>query len=611
MLDARALIRSDDFSDERKLAKFLADSNRDVRKFLRNYAKITDFEGNVINLDFNVSQAKLYAVIETIWVNGKPVRVIVLKSRQCGISTASSGLIFGRTFTKPNTNSMVIGHHKDATTNLFNKFRYFYDNLPQVLKDNVPLMRSNKQELYCKILNWRISMATAGTIAGTRSNTIQNLLYTEAAFYDDFFGLKKSTEAAVPRLPGTIIIIETTANGSDNDYHKLWKMAEAGESAYIPLFLKWFEDPQYSVPAFPNAAAQDEVLTPLFDKYPDLLERQKDFNLTAEQIAWYGIMLSQYYEGDEQIMMQEFPCTPQEAFLSTGKPVVPQKFTLQMLRRAKEGKRYDPTIPWTRLDQLKEDASLRPNRDTYLEIHKPPQSGRFYLISADPAQGLENSDFSCAHIFDIASRCVVATLHGRIELEPFADMIAKLAYCYNMALVMPEVDGLGAGLLSYLKRKYHRIYQQRKKVGFTEQLTQKLGWETSVDTRKEIVAAMRLMISERWEDPELIPDKWILDELLTFVNRDGKPQAQKGAYDDRVMALAVGWRGCIEEIVMRPEILKSLSTDTIANSKIKPRLTIEDTVRLIKHPDYYGQSLHDLAANEMRGPLFTEERELW
>lgn len=615
MLDARALVRQEQLSNEEKIAKYLAESNRDIRKFMREQLKITDIDSNVVPLELNVSQQIVYAKILKIQSQNKPVRIIILKSRQCGISTAASGLIFARTLTKPNTSSVIIGHHKDATANLFGKQRYFYENLADTLKEYVPLYRSNKQELYCKLLNWRISLATAGTVAVTRSNTISNLLYTEAAFYDDFKTLRGGTEAAVPRKPHTMVVIETTANGSDNDYHKLWKKAVAGESAYEPIFLFWGDDPQYTVPEFLNDAQKDEILGRMFERCPDLVERQKFFKLSDRQIAFYGEMMLNYYDGDEQIMQQEFPCTPEEAFLASGKPLVPQRFTMSLVRRAHEGKRYDPEIEWRTLADLtkKESPHMEPNKRPYIEIFQMPRPGRFYLVAADPAQGLEESDFSCAQVLDIATRNLCATIHGRIDLESFADYCVRVATAYNYALIMPEVDGLGAGLLSFLKRKYHRIYQQRMKKGYTEQLTQKLGWETQPDTRKEIVASMRLAISENCENPDFIPDRATLDELLTFVWRDGKPQAMKGCHDDRVMALAIGYKGCFDEIIIRPEILKTVSTSTNEDSKInKRKLSIEETVALIKNPNWYGQSLDEVAMKAiLSGPVYTEGYELW
>lgn len=606
MTDARIFFKKDE-SLKQRLAKTLAEGNKDPRKFCAEEVWITDKEGVERTLVFNHSQDKFYQVVLYLQINGKLIRIVVLKSRQVGISTAASGLIYARTYTRPNTNSLIIGHHKEATTNLFNKQRYMYDHMRDELK--VQLARENKQELYCKELNWRIALSTAGTVAGTRSNTIHNLLYTEAAFYDHFFALKKATEAGVPRSPVTMVVFETTANGMGTEFHKFWQEAEAGENAYYPLFLNWKDDPECSLPPFLNAEIQDMVLSPLFEKFPDLIERQKAFGLTPEQIGWYGTLLKENYDSDEEIMQQEFPNSSTEAFLTSGKPLVPVKYVQPLLRSAREGELYDPTQKWTTFDDLKSAPYIRRNQDPYIEIYRPPTPGRHYLIPADSAAGSTGSDYSCGLVLDIASSCTVAQLHGRIEFEEFATYLAKLGKYYNNALIVPELDGMGVAVLQALKRKYAHIYQQRKQEGFIEKLTTKLGWETNPETRPVILANMRRIFTDRFNDPDWMPDKMVLNEILTFVNNNGKPQAADGFHDDRVMTLAIGLWACLQEIKIRPQIL--VSTSTTANSILKPKLSIEDTIRLIKSPDWYGQPLDQLAASVINAPFNTGDIDPW
>lgn len=594
---------------EVNLATVLAKANKNIKGFCESQLWITDFYGKRVNLKFNASQLQVWDVLQQQQQEGRPLRVIVLKSRQVGISTFASGLVFARTYTKPNTNAVIMGHHKKATSNLFAKQRYFYEHLDPDLV--VPLDRTNTEELYCKEMNWRISLATAGTPHATRSNTILNLLFTEAGFYDDLLGIKGATEAAVPQILESMIIIETTANGMGSDFHKLWKLAIEGQIDYCPKFLKWYEDPECALPKFPNQRIQDDILKPYFDKFPDLRERAREFKLTPEQIGWYGHKLKNQYNGDELLCQQEFPMTWEEAFLSTGRPCIPTKVVLAHVNKSKPGKLYDPTADLNRYEDLKEEPWLVRNKNTYLEIWRRPVEGRYYLISVDVAQGTDTGDFTCAHVFDIANQKVCATFHGRIDPKQAAAICAKLGKMYNNAVIAPEIDGLGYTLLSHLKDIYFNIYQQRKDEGYRVIVSNKLGWETTTESRHMIVVNMRRMLGEHTADTSIMcPDRALLDELLTFVDKDGKPQAQKGFHDDRVMAYAIGLWCCLEEIKTRPEILRVVTKvdgESVSVREVKP----DEILRAVKDPNWYGQAIHKLNGLGNEGPIFPDGEAEW
>jgi hypothetical protein len=103
-------------------------------------------------------------------------------------------------------------------------------------------------------------------------------------------------------LDGTEIILESTANGF-NDFHSLWRKAEAGESEFLPVFLPWSLDPAYRRPV-----DKDFEMTGEEGKLAEL------FGLDLEQIAWRRAKISQF--GSEDYFAQEFPLTPSEAFIA-------------------------------------------------------------------------------------------------------------------------------------------------------------------------------------------------------------------------------------------------------------------------------------------------------
>ena len=82
---------------------------------------------------------------------------------------------------------------------------------------------------------------TAGSGGVGRSYTFTNLHISELAFWP---GNKKETMTgllqAVPNLPDTMIIVESTANGFEY-FKEIWDKAVKGENDFVPLFVGWNE----------------------------------------------------------------------------------------------------------------------------------------------------------------------------------------------------------------------------------------------------------------------------------------------------------------------------------------------------------------------------------
>lgn len=211
-----------------------------TKQYIEKYIKIRDKSGKIINLQFNEPQQRLYDIIKEQKLKNKPVRIVILKARQLGFSTIAESILFKETTTKFNVNTGIITHQDEATKNLFNMSKLMYECLPQEMK---PAKKaSNAQELIFDNdkgtgLKSKIRCMTAGSQGVGRSYTYDNLHVSELAFWP---GNKKTTMTgllqAVPNLPSTIIIIESTANGFEY-FKEIWDGAVAGENDFIPLFV--------------------------------------------------------------------------------------------------------------------------------------------------------------------------------------------------------------------------------------------------------------------------------------------------------------------------------------------------------------------------------------
>lgn len=257
--------------------------NINTKKYIENNIKIITKTGKLTNLKLNKPQLKLYEAIKKQKQEHKPVRVIILKARQMGFSTATEGILFKDTATHFNRKTGIITHLDTATSNLFKMSKIMYDNLPQELKPSIK--NSNAKEIIFDVdekekakgkigLNSTIKCMTAGTSGVGRSDTFHNLHISELAFWSgDVEATLTGLLQSVPNDKDTMIIIESTANGFEK-FKEMWDKAVNKENDFIPLFVAWYELDEYSKPytGFKLTKKEEEL--------------KELYNLTNDQLEW-------------------------------------------------------------------------------------------------------------------------------------------------------------------------------------------------------------------------------------------------------------------------------------------------------------------------------------
>src|SRR5262245_63974291 len=200
------------------------------------YLKIRPKVGSLAPFTLNTAQLKLHQLIEDQRVRTGRVRVIVLKARQLGVSTYVAARLYSKTINSPGLRTLIVGHEKRASSNLFQIVKRFHEHLPDDLRPSIGTSNANE------LLFDRIDsgyLVTVATLEGAgRSATAQCLHASETAVWPDLSAQFAALMQTVPDMDGTEVILESTANGY-NDFHKLWRKAEAGESEFLPVFLPW------------------------------------------------------------------------------------------------------------------------------------------------------------------------------------------------------------------------------------------------------------------------------------------------------------------------------------------------------------------------------------
>ena len=496
--------------------------------YIENCLKIKTKSGTVVPFRLNDAQRKLYAVAKRQQDAGKPVRLIILKARQLGFSTLTEGLIFHACATRKNVNALIVAHREDATANLFRMSKLFYDELPAPVK---PMLRaSNAQELVFENpsklrserearpgLRSRIRCATAGGRGIGRSDTLQCVHLSEYAFWPDGADGKASTLAgilqAVPSLPGTMVVIESTANGFE-DFKERWDAAVAGENDFEPVFFAWFENPDYSMPVVPGT-----------EWTPEEREMRDAYRLTDEQLQWRRWCIANNCGGSLDMFRQEYPASPGEAFLHSGTGVFDnEQIVLRLERLPSPAGRGEFT-----------DGEWTESETGAITLYELPEEGVPYVLGGDTAG--EGSDYFTAIVIDNVSGRIVAKLRQKYSEPEYVRQIYALGRFYNDALVAIETNFSTYPVMKLQEMEYPNQYSREREDTYTRQMKKSYGFRTDRQSRPRAIANLVEVFSSH---PEWFTDRELLEEMLTFCyNEDHRPEALAGKHDDLVMGAAI------------------------------------------------------------------------
>nr|DAU69906.1 MAG TPA: Terminase large subunit [Caudoviricetes sp.] len=499
-----------------------------AKDYIENCLKIKTKSGTVVPFRLNDAQRKLYAVAKRQQDAGKPVRLIILKARQLGFSTLTEGLIFHACATRKNVNALIVAHREDATANLFRMSKLFYDELPAPVK---PMLRaSNAQELVFENpsklrserearpgLRSRIRCATAGGRGIGRSDTLQCVHLSEYAFWPDGADGKASTLAgilqAVPSLPGTMVVIESTANGFE-DFKERWDAAVAGENDFEPVFFAWFENPDYSMPVVPGT-----------EWTPEERDLKAAYQLTDEQLQWRRWCIANNCGGSLDMFRQEYPASPGEAFLHSGTGVFDnEQIVLRLERLPSPAGRGEFT-----------DGEWTESETGAITLYELPEEGVPYVLGGDTAG--EGSDYFTAIVIDNVSGRIAAKLRQKYSEPEYVRQICALGRFYNDALVAIETNFSTYPVMKLQEMEYPNQYSREREDTYTRQMKKSYGFRTDRQSRPRAIANLVEVFSSH---PEWFTDRELLEEMLTFCyNEDHRPEALAGKHDDLVMGAAI------------------------------------------------------------------------
>lgn len=271
----------------------------------------------VLPFRFNAAQRYVHRQIEAQKVAQGWIRALVLKGRQQGVSTYVEGRNYWKTTNNSGQKSYILTHAQPATDNLFAMVERYHKNAPPFVQPAVG--KSNAKELTFPGLDSSYQVATAGAKGAGRSATLTNVHGSEVAFWENADTHLSGMLQAVPLAPGTEVILESTANGVGNVFHRLWQDAEAGLSDFIAIFVPWFWQEEYRRPA-----PDDFELISDKDSVPEGEQTEEEYaetwRLSDEQMYWRRRKIVELGGGEPGywLFKQEYPATADEAFQSSS-----------------------------------------------------------------------------------------------------------------------------------------------------------------------------------------------------------------------------------------------------------------------------------------------------
>jgi hypothetical protein len=402
--------------------------------------------------------------------------------------------------------------HDAATSDaLFSMSRNTIYNMSDTFRP--VLKKSNAKEIMFEHNDSGYRLYTAGAPEAGRGTTPTIAHLSEVAFWGHDEKILAGLFQGISQAEGTEVILESTANGVGNSFHRLWQGAVKGENEYIAIFVPWYLMSEYrrkSPEGFEKTTDEEVLVT--------------RYNLDDDQLYWRRLKIA---EGGEDKFRQEYPATPEEAFIVSGSNV----FNIEKLSKL---------VPQPILAKREfnfESSMMEDLRDGSIEIFKYPTFEDAFAIGADVSLGV-GKDYSTAVVIN-ANREVCAVYRSNtIDPSQFGDLLFYLGRYYNNALLAVESNSMGIATLNRLTQMgYLNMYYQTKMANVSKEEGSRIGWRTTSASKPAIIGFLKNAIEQEeiW-----IPSRVIIGELMNYVADDsGKTNAIVGQNDDTVIALAI------------------------------------------------------------------------
>lgn len=192
------------------------------------------------------------------------------------------------------------------------------------------------------------------------------------------------------------------------------------------------------------------------------------------------------------------------------------------------------------------DKSIHVSPSYGYTVYENPMPGHSYVITVDVSRG-KGLDYSAFQIIDVTSvpyKQVAVFKNNIISPRDFATFIVTSAKLYNDAMILVEVNDLGAQVsdIIYYDYEYENLIftesagTRGKRVSINGNKAADKGIRTTTNIKSTGCSMLKLLIEQR---KLIINDLATIDELSTFSKKGKSYEAETGKHDDLVMCLVL------------------------------------------------------------------------
>lgn len=545
-------------------------------------------------------QRRFVARLEELRLAGKPIRIILLKARQWGGSTVSQlYMAWLMLVHKVGLNSLIIAHQGTATDGIKDMFDRMIKRYPVGLLYELGASYDNNEPKMVAVgksgaifrvpqRNCKVQLGTAERPDSCRGGDYNLVHCSEVGIWKKTDGkspedIVRSACSGILLEPYTMIVYESTANGTGNFFQREYDAAKRGQSQFEAMFVSWFDIEKYSMPIddlvafaihlYENRNNENENSTR--EESGRYLWWLWNMGATLEGINWYIKERAKY--NDHGQMASEYPSDDIEAFVHSGARVF-DKYKVEALRPACRPPRYIGDV-YADADEG-EDAlrNIRFAEDhqgmlwiwALPEIDEQVEIANRYLTIVDIGGRWKKADWSVIVVIDRlfmmdgGKPSVVAQWYGHIDMDRLAWKAVQVAAFYDNALLVIEsntaetkdknrnVDGdQSFYILNQIKGVYNNLYARKQSEDdIINKVPRKYGFHTNVSTKPMIISTLVKAVRDAMYVER---DVRCLDEYITYEKVGSSFGAIPGKHDDLLMTRAIGMHICFYEMDMPTE----------------------------------------------------------
>lgn len=548
-------------------------------------------------------QRRFVERLERLRKAGKPIRIVLLKARQWGGSTVSQlYMAWLQLVHKVGLNSLIIAHQgagSDEIKDMFDRMIKAYPvemlhKLGEAYDANEPkLVGVGKSGSIYRVpqRNCKIKIGTAERPDSCRGGDYNLVHLSEVGLWKATEGKKpedivRSACSGVLYRPYTMIVYESTANGTGNFFQREYDSAKKGDSQFEAMFVSWFDIEKYSLPV-------DDVYAFAANLYDnrnnDNVKSSREESgkylwwlwnkgATLEAIHWYILERAKYNE--HASMASEYPSDDVEAFVHSGTMVF-DKYKVEAFKKYCKEPRFVGDV-YADADEGKnalKNLRFVEDRQGVLWIWEKPEIDEDekvtdrYLTVVDVGGRSSKADWSVIVVFDRlfmaegGRPAVVAQWYGHCDIDLLAWKAAQIAAFYDNSKLVIESNTLETHdkerdvegdqsqfILNQISGIYPNLYARKQSEDdILQGLPIKYGFHTNVATKPMVISTLVKVIRENLYVER---DARCLDEYLTYEKKpNGAYGAIIGKHDDLLMTRAIGLHICFYEMEL-PKFVK-------------------------------------------------------